>query len=136
MEWPPKKNGVPIPEDGRIKTLSTGGHGTIFVKDHIKEGLRITIYGNAPYPSLHLVVDSEDARIYIQENSADKGREVDWSSFRGTGNHALSTSREEKYWLSLDKSNGELRYGKFFVNATTMLRKIPGIDNQNGGTAL
>ncbi|KAH6623589.1 RmlC-like cupin domain-containing protein [Chaetomium tenue] len=80
--------------------------------------------------------------MYV-ETSDNKEKNVNWSTDPppDTHNnliptrHALSTSREEKYWLSLDKSNGELRYGKFFVNATTVLRKVEGIRKQNGGTA-
>ncbi|EAQ83242.1 predicted protein [Chaetomium globosum CBS 148.51] len=76
--------------------------------------------------------------MYI-ETSENAGERVDWSPFsadtlNNPTRHALNTNREETYWLSLDKSNGELRYGKFFANATTVLRKIQGIDAENGGT--
>ena len=141
MEWPPEeyKNKTLVVYG---KTLLTGGHGTIVVKSHIAGALRITIHGSRHHPTsrLHLIVDSKDACMYI-ETSENAGERVDWSPFsadtlNNPTRHALNTNREETYWLSLDKSNGELRYGKFFANATTVLRKIQGIDAENGGTTL
>ena len=119
------------------RTLSTCGHGTIVVESRIEKRLCITVRSAKAYPRLWLEVKSDSARIYIKDADDAPPNLVEWSSDCAptTPRHFLTSERVTTYWLSLDRSNGELRYGKYFVNATTMYGKITG-EKRNGTTAL
>lgn len=114
------------------QTLLTSGHGTIVVKADIDRHLRITVHAGQAYPNLSLRVESNSAEVCVQTTATEE-KTVAWSEdcCPTLTRHFLSSGRVSTYWFSLDRSNGELRYGKSYVNATTMLGKITGV--KDGG---
>ncbi|KAK0707799.1 RmlC-like cupin domain-containing protein [Lasiosphaeris hirsuta] len=103
-----------------IIDLPVVGQGTVAVRAKVRESLSIKVKRDAT-ESLHLRIGLGNISISIQDKKGE--HHLDWSNLKTVDDRAslLNPKRITTYWLSIDKVNRRLRYGKHFLNKSMTL---------------
>lgn len=116
------------------KTLPVTGQGTIAVRSAAINLLKISVSTSPELldgPILHLDIGPSNFLFYF-ENKAGK-HEIPFNVLKGQDACYLNSGLETTYWLSLDKENGILRYGKYFTNKSmTLVEATLKQENKDG----
>ncbi|RIA80263.1 hypothetical protein C1645_810519 [Glomus cerebriforme] len=112
-----------VPDELYIDQLTIAGQGTIGLKLQAKERFRIVLNSNVhqSYGKQNVIVldIGEDASYFRKCNNDDVN---DILAFTKEQKALLDKDMEQLYWLSLDKKNRRLRYGKTLIqNMQTVL---------------
>lgn len=108
--------------------LPITGQGTIAVESDAQDRLLFSVKTSTlGAPTLYLEIDRSECRMFYGNIEAAKVTPItpdpDSAPSKPANAFGLWSGRKVRYWLSLDKNNGILRYGKFYTNvAETLFR--------------
>ncbi|MCJ1366397.1 hypothetical protein MMC16_005525 [Acarospora aff. strigata] len=121
------------------KNLLIRGQGTIAVLSDARDRLLFSIKTDtAGAPTLYLDIGRSECRMYYKRHSVSKPMSIALDVAHGRPEDApyLWSGKPTIYWLSIDKCNGILRYGKHYTNVahTLLLAKLKkkGKDEKSG----
>ncbi|CCM00576.1 uncharacterized protein FIBRA_02611 [Fibroporia radiculosa] len=111
--------------DSSVATLPIEGQGTIAVSTNAKAGLRIAV--NTPdssKPTLFLDVTTDHCGFSYGKDSVVLGSTptpIPAVALKGIAACYLLPDQQTTYWLSVDRPNGVIRYGKYYLSTNLAL---------------
>ncbi|KAJ5290782.1 hypothetical protein N7478_000033 [Penicillium angulare] len=113
--------------------LSIVGQGTIAVNSKTTDGIEFCVSTGTSYPKLILKLTQHSATFYKKEDAA-KETLLEGTDLRPESSRFIpSTSPKDGtvYWLSIDRSNWVLRYGKYYTSKWLTLVEVK-LDDKKG----
>ncbi|KXX72965.1 Cysteine dioxygenase [Madurella mycetomatis] len=107
---------TPYQTEGATFPLRVEGQGTIVVKQVVNDYLSMTVKsdGNGTNYRLRLTVREDRFDLRVEDDEHEYNFPLGFDAMKLKAAYVYPPRVEATYWLSLDKNNGRIRYGKHF----------------------